>query len=116
MKDELRALDWASRSMRQKVKRLEHAYAILEQELGRPPSSEEVASSLVIEVDEFEGMLDDLKGTSLVSLEELGQGPASEDKTDLLEALLTREDQGSSGALKSTRPQEGLITCNRGVT
>jgi RNA polymerase sigma factor for flagellar operon FliA len=93
MKDELRALDWASRSTRQKVKRLEHAYAILEQDLGRPPSSEEVASSLGIEMDEFEEMLDDLKGTFLVSLEELGQGPASEDKTNLLEALLTREDQ-----------------------
>jgi RNA polymerase sigma factor for flagellar operon FliA len=93
MKDELRALDWASRSMRQKVKRLEHAYAILEQGLGRPPSSEEVANSLGIERDEFEEMLDDVKGTSLVSLEELGQGPASEDKTNLLEALLTREDQ-----------------------
>src|SRR5919106_5012723 len=36
MKDELRALDWASRSMRQKVKRLEQAYATLERELGRP--------------------------------------------------------------------------------
>ena len=92
MKDELRSLDWASRSTRQKVKRLEHAYAILEQELGRPPSSEEVANSLGIEMDEFEEMLDDVKGTSLVSLEELGQGPASEDKTSLLEALLTRED------------------------
>ena len=93
MKDELRALDWASRSMRQKVKRLEHVYTTLEQELGRPPSSEEVANSLGIEMDEFEEMLDDVKGTSLVSLEELGQGPASEDKTNLLEALLTREDQ-----------------------
>jgi RNA polymerase sigma factor FliA len=93
MKDELRALDWASRSMRQKVKRLEHTYATLEQELGRPASSEEVAHSLGIEMDEFEEMLDDVKGTSLVSLEELGQGPASEDKTNLLEALLSREDQ-----------------------
>jgi RNA polymerase sigma factor FliA len=37
--------------------------------------------------------LDDAKGTSLISLEELGQGPASEDRTSLLEALLTREDQ-----------------------
>jgi RNA polymerase sigma factor for flagellar operon FliA len=37
MKDELRSLDWASRSMRQKVKRLEQAYATLERELGRPP-------------------------------------------------------------------------------
>jgi RNA polymerase sigma factor FliA len=93
MKDELRALDWASRSMRQKVKRLEHTYALLEQQLGRPASSEEVADSLGIKMDEFEEMLDDVKGTSLVSLEELGQGPASEDKTNLLEALLTREDQ-----------------------
>jgi RNA polymerase sigma factor for flagellar operon FliA len=93
MKDELRARDWASRSMRQKVKRLEHVYTTLEQELGRPPASEEVANSLGIEMGEFEEMLDDVKGTSLVSLEELGQGPASEDKTNLLEALLTREDQ-----------------------
>jgi RNA polymerase sigma factor for flagellar operon FliA len=93
MKDELRSLDWASRSMRQKVKRLEQAYATLEQEFGRPPSSEEVASSMGIEMDEFEEMLDDVKGTSLVSLEELGQGPASEDKSNLLEALLTRQDQ-----------------------
>src|SRR5918995_2945597 len=51
MKDELRALDWASRSMRQKVKRLEHAYATLERELGRPPASEEVANSLGIDID-----------------------------------------------------------------
>jgi RNA polymerase sigma factor FliA len=93
MKDELRALDWASRSMRQKVKRLEHAYATLEQEFGRPPSSEEVASSLGVEMDAFEEMLDDVKGTSLISLEDLGQGPPSEDKSDLLEALLTRQDQ-----------------------
>jgi RNA polymerase sigma factor FliA len=93
MKDELRSLDWASRSMRQKVKRLEQAYATLEQQLGRPPSSEEVASSMGIEIDDFEALLDDVKGTSLVSLEELGQGPASEDKSALLEALLSREDQ-----------------------
>jgi RNA polymerase sigma factor FliA len=93
MKDELRALDWASRSMRQKVKRLEQAYATLERELGRPPASEEVASSLGIKMAAFEDMLDDVKGTTLVSLEELGQGPASEDKSALLEAVLTRQDQ-----------------------
>jgi RNA polymerase sigma factor FliA len=93
IKDELRALDWASRSVRQKVKRLEQAYATLEQELGRPPASEEVATSLGIDMDEFEEMLDEVKGTALVSLEELGQGPPSEDKSSLMEALLTREDQ-----------------------
>src|ERR671924_2156387 len=48
IKDELRSLDWASRSMRQKVKRLEQAYATLEQEFGRPPASEEVAAAMDI--------------------------------------------------------------------
>lgn len=93
MKDELRSLDWASRSMRQKVKRLEQAYVTLERELGRPASSEEVANSMGIKMAAFEEMLDDVKGTSLISLEELGQGPASEEKSALLDALLSREDQ-----------------------
>src|ERR671910_151058 len=52
MKDELRSLDWASRSVRQKAKRLEQAYAALEQDLSRPPSSEEVASSMGINIQE----------------------------------------------------------------
>src|ERR671924_1126723 len=48
IKDELRSLDWASRSVRQKAKRLEQAYATLEQDLGRPPASEEVAAAMDI--------------------------------------------------------------------
>src|ERR671922_2993894 len=63
MKDELRSLDWASRSMRQKAKRLEQVYAALEQDLGRPPSSEEVAASMGLKMGEFEALLDEVKGT-----------------------------------------------------
>jgi RNA polymerase sigma factor for flagellar operon FliA len=93
MKDELRSLDWASRSVRQKAKRLEQTYATLEQDLGRPPSSEEAASSMGINIQEFEELLDDVKGTSLVSLEEIGQTATNEDKSAILDALLTRQDQ-----------------------
>jgi RNA polymerase sigma factor FliA len=93
MKDELRSLDWASRSVRQKAKRLEQVYATLEQDLGRPPSSEEVAAAMGLKMGEFEALLDEVKGTSLISLEEVGQGPASEDRTSLVDALLTRQDQ-----------------------
>jgi RNA polymerase sigma factor for flagellar operon FliA len=109
MKDELRALDWASRSVRQKAKRLEQAYATLEQKLGRPASSEEVASSLGIEMAEFEEMLDDVKGTSLVSLEEIGQTVASEEKSSLLDALLTRQDQDPLEALNLQDLKKALV-------
>jgi RNA polymerase sigma factor for flagellar operon FliA len=93
MKDELRSLDWASRSARQKAKRMEQTYATLEQDLGRPPSSEEAAAAMGINIQEFEELLDDVRGTSLVSLEEVGQTAATEDKSAILDALLTRQDQ-----------------------
>jgi RNA polymerase sigma factor for flagellar operon FliA len=99
IKDELRSLDWASRSIRQKARRLEQTYAALEQNLGRPPTSEEVAQSMGIAVAELEALLDDVKGTSLISLEELGQTIASEEKSTLLDVLLSREDQDPLEAL-----------------
>jgi RNA polymerase sigma factor for flagellar operon FliA len=109
MKDELRSLDWASRSVRQKAKRLEQAYAALEQDLSRPPSSEEVASSMGIKMAEFEEMLDDVKGTSLVSLEDIGQAAVSEEKSPLMEALLTRQDQDPLEALNLQDLKKALV-------
>jgi RNA polymerase sigma factor for flagellar operon FliA len=109
IKDELRSLDWASRSVRQKAKRLEQAYATLEQDLGRPPSSEEVASSMGIEMEEFGEMLDDVKGTSLVSLEDIGQAAMSEEKSPLMDALLTRQDQDPLEALNLQDLKKALV-------
>jgi RNA polymerase sigma factor for flagellar operon FliA len=91
MKDELRSLDWVPRSVRQKAKRLEQAYATLEQDFGRPPSSEEVATSMGITVDEFEELVDDAKGISLTSLEDIGQGAVFDSKSTLLDALVSRQ-------------------------
>jgi len=93
MKDALRSLDWASRSVRQKAKRLEHAYAALEQQLGRPPSSEEVAASLGIEREALAEMLDEVKGTSLISLDDVRQEASSDDHPPLLDALADRQEK-----------------------
>jgi RNA polymerase sigma factor FliA len=60
--DELRHLDWASRSMRQKIKDVEGAYGNLERQLGRPPSEEEVAAELKMDLTDFSRLLDDAKG------------------------------------------------------
>src|SRR5512138_3398731 len=49
--DELRAQDWLTRSLRDKFKRLEREFAILEQQLGRNPSSEEVAKAMGMELE-----------------------------------------------------------------
>src|SRR5271165_4339152 len=46
--DELRAQDWVPRSVREKAKMLERAYAKIEHEKGRPASDEEVCAELQI--------------------------------------------------------------------
>ncbi len=63
--DELRNMDWASRNLRQKIKEMEKVYAELEQDLGRPPESQEVADSMNISIEEFHRLLDESKGVGI---------------------------------------------------
>lgn len=109
MKDELRSMDWASRSVRQKARQLEQAYTTLEQKLGRPPSSEEVASSLGVETSTLEEMLDDVKVISLISLEEMGKGAASEEHSTLLDTLMTHEEQDPLELLNLADLKKALV-------
>jgi len=69
--DELRALDWVSRSTRQKINRLSQVYADIEQELGRAATEEEVMEALGLDEEEFYSMLSQVSSVTLVSLEDL---------------------------------------------
>lgn len=63
--DELRNLDWASRSLRQKIKEVENAFETLEMKLARPPKEEEVAKSLHMSIPEFHKLLDESRGVGI---------------------------------------------------
>jgi len=69
--DQLRSLDWVPRSVRQKGRKLEQAYSELEQRLGRSANEEEVADSLGLDLDKFHTMVNQVRGISLVNLEEV---------------------------------------------
>lgn len=68
--DELRVLDWTPRSVRQKAKRLEKAYAELESQLGREAKDEEVAEYLEISVQELQKLLEETRQSLVLSLDE----------------------------------------------
>ena len=51
--DEIRALDWVPRSVRTKARGLDKAAVLLEAQLGRPPTPEEVAEHLEISVSDI---------------------------------------------------------------
>lgn len=71
MIDELRALDWIPRSVRQKARAVERAYATLEAALRRTPSEAEVAAEMDIGLDELHGVFSQLSLANVVALEEL---------------------------------------------
>jgi len=68
--DQLRALDWASRSMRRKARNLDGVTRKLDQKLGRAASEEEVARELKMSREDFYRLLDHVRGAVLVSLDE----------------------------------------------
>jgi RNA polymerase sigma factor for flagellar operon FliA len=63
--DELRNLDWASRSLRRKIKEIEQAFEALEIKLGRPPKEEEVAESLGMPLPAFQKLLNESRGVGI---------------------------------------------------
>ena len=89
--DELRTLDWFPRSIRQKVNRLESAYAELERQLGRAATDEEVAEALHVDLEEFHEILAQASAVSLVSLYDMGREDGGEERS-LLECIGNGEE------------------------
>lgn len=68
--DELRAQDWVPRSVRDKAKLLDRTMIRLETDLGRIPVEEEVAVALNMSMDEFHGLVNQVRPVSLLSIDE----------------------------------------------
>jgi RNA polymerase sigma factor FliA len=96
--DELRALDWVPRSVRQKARDLQRTYSKLENELGRLPYDDEVCGSLGISIREYEDILSDVAPVTIISLEESMPDRSSDSKE--LRIIDTIEDPGSSNPLR----------------
>jgi len=68
--DALRALDWVPRAVRQRARELERVYQRLEIQLGRAATEEEVAEQMGMTVKELDVLMQKIRGTSVLSLEE----------------------------------------------
>ncbi|HEV3155078.1 MAG TPA: FliA/WhiG family RNA polymerase sigma factor [Candidatus Baltobacteraceae bacterium] len=68
--DALRSLDWVPRAVRQRARELERAYQELEAQHGRVPTEEELATKLGITRKELDTLMQRVRGTAVLSLEE----------------------------------------------
>ena len=76
--DELRGLDWASRSVRSRARRVEAAQQELTATLGRTPTSQELAEALGVGVDEIKSVDEDVQRAVVLSLQGFAAGTAED--------------------------------------
>lgn len=76
--DSFRSQDWLPRSLRFKSHKIEEAYQVIEQKLGRPATEPEVAKELGLELSELRKLLGEVGSIVMLSFEELGFGHGEE--------------------------------------
>jgi RNA polymerase sigma factor for flagellar operon FliA len=94
--DELRSMDWASRSVRRKARQLDLMTRDMDQRLGRAASDEELADAMDISASEMSRLLDEVRGVVLLSLNQTA-GEADEGHTGGLAEVI--EDPHAADAL-----------------
>jgi RNA polymerase sigma factor for flagellar operon FliA len=81
--DELRAIDWVPRSVRQKTKEVEQAIGTLEAQLGRTVSDQEIAESLGWDEQEYAKTMIKISSTSVLSLNDVWFSGDESDKVTI---------------------------------
>jgi len=96
--DELRGMDWASRSVRARARRADVARQELTAQLGRTPTPTELAELLGVAVAELATIDDDVQRAAVLSLQGFAAGTAEDMVTEHSmnpeETLLHRERMG----------------------
>ncbi len=102
--DQLRSLDGVPRSVRQKSRKLERAYGEVEQRLGRTATEDEVADSLGLQIERFHELLNQVRGISLVNLEEVRGNHSDADRSGSFADII--EDVNSENPFASLKVLE----------
>ncbi|MET0415123.1 MAG: sigma-70 family RNA polymerase sigma factor [Actinoplanes sp.] len=80
--DELRGMDWASRSVRARARRAEVARQELTAQLGRTPTTAELAELLGVGAAELATVVDDVQRAAVLSLQGFAAGTAEDMVTE----------------------------------
>jgi RNA polymerase sigma factor FliA len=93
--DELRSMDWASRSVRSKARDMDVARNQLAAKLGRSPNRPEIAQELGMSIRELDAVDSDVHRAAVLSLHSMAPGDAAEllpSATDGPEGLLLKRE------------------------
>jgi RNA polymerase sigma factor for flagellar operon FliA len=111
MIDGLRESDWAPRSARRDMRRIEAAISQLEQENGRAPSEGELAAHLGVTLPEYQQMLQDARGHQLLYFEDF----TSDEGEDFLERHLGQPEANPLELLEDADSRARLVQAIEGL-
>lgn len=114
MIDELRDSDWMSRGSRKSQKDIEAALRRLEHQFGRAPIESEIAKELNMSLAEYQSLLNKVRGTQLVYLEDMSAGADGDD------GFLERHEASDESAdpvhiLRDQRLRQALVAAIKGL-
>lgn len=107
MLDEIRAMDWVPRSLRERIGKIQHAANEWTKRKGRPPSEAELAEALGMEPQEVDETLLQAKGSVVLSLDDLGNN--DEESHPILDALADRDQMTPLESLVSEDARRALV-------
>lgn len=120
--DELRSMDWYSRSMRKKIQEIEKALMAVESRLGRSAEDREMAEEMGVSLEEYYKLLSNIHGMGLFSLDEYVKDDDNDSitKKSFQERILSDDDPVKnvvknelkhhlSEAIKSLSEKEQLV-------
>jgi RNA polymerase sigma factor for flagellar operon FliA len=105
--DELRRLDWMSRSSRSKAKRLGSALSRLEQAQGGAVTPESLCAELQMSEAELQALQEEMRPVRLVSLDSPEEGGELEERS--LHDLIADDGAASAGELVERKELVGLL-------
>ena len=112
--DALRALDWVPRAVRQKARELERVYQELETENGRAPTEDEVAAKMGLSRKELDHLIQRVRGTSVLSLEEFL--PNEKGYEIPLVDTLKDDDNDVTGEVEAREVKQELVAAVEGLS
>ena len=98
--DELRGMDWVPRSTRARSREVERTLSKLESELGRPPTEDELAAGLGVDMATYYHIIDDVSSASLFSLDEIIFGEDDHNPVALIDTLHSEDQQSALDILE----------------
>ncbi|HZR83131.1 MAG TPA: FliA/WhiG family RNA polymerase sigma factor [Candidatus Binatia bacterium] len=114
--DQLRSLDWVSRTVRQKANHLVRSSQQLEHQLGRQASHDELACAMGLKIGELHDLMTEVGDLAMVSLEDVAFGRNNErlgfeefiaaSTGDPMAALLAREQATAVAAAIEQLPEK----------